>query len=350
MNKVEKSGPTCGLTFALRDASGSQADNDALHDSGLPLSGMVMRLLDQSDDCIKILDEEGHLQFMSCNGREAMQIDDFSTVKGSHWASLWPEESRETINGALAEAMDGRMARFEAECPTAKGEDRWWQVTVSPVFGTDGSVAAILSTSQDISERKRREEVLRVVSGEMRHRLLNAYTVAASLLLTLARTTPEHADFARGAAKRMSQLAALQASLVDSAGSMTLGELIDTTLDTYSDDHDVDLNVECRAVELDEQRARAFTLIIGELANNSFKHGALGRGGKVALDCAIADDVLRLGWHEEFDASIEAAGFGLPSGGHGRALMIQVLRLFKGSLETESGDGSYRATVVMPLG
>ena len=342
-------GVVCGLGVPDLADLGRAQDGEALHSSGLPLSAMLMGLLDQSDDCIKIIDEAGRLQFMSCNGRQAMQIDDFETVKGLEWSALWPEASRDAIDAAVETAMAGKLARFEAECPTAKGEDRWWQVTVSPIRDADGKVRALLSTSQDISERKRREEVLEAISGEMRHRLMNAYTIASSLLLTLARGSPEHADFARSAAQRLGALAQLQGKLVESAGAMTLGELIDHTLDTYSDEHEIDLTVECRAVELDEQRARAFTLVIGELANNSFKHGSLGRGGKVTLDCALKDDALDLVWRDDFDAAVAAPSLGLPSGGRGRDLMSQVLRLFRGSFETDQGPDWYRATMHMPL-
>ncbi|MEN3972919.1 PAS domain-containing protein [Sphingomicrobium sp. XHP0235] len=349
LSENEQSGTVCDLGMPDLSAPGRGQDADTLHKSGLPLSAMLMGLLDQSDDCIKIIDEEGRLQFMSCNGRQAMQIDDFETVKGMAWSELWPEASRGAIDSAVETAMGGNLARFEAECPTAKGEDRWWQVTVSPIRDPDGKVRALLSTSQDISERKQREEVLEAISGEMRHRLMNAYTIASSLLLTLARGAPEHADFARSAAERLGALAQLQGKLVESAGAMTLGELIDHTLHTYSDEHEIDLTVECRAVELDEQRARAFTLVIGELANNSFKHGSLGRGGKVTLDCALQDGALDLVWRDDFDAAIAAPSLGLPSGGRGRDLMTQVLRLFRGSFETEQGADWYRATMHMPL-
>lgn len=55
-----------------------------LTDRDLSLSGVVLGIFDQSDDCIKLLDVEGRLQFMNCNGRQAtieewFQIPDAAT-------------------------------------------------------------------------------------------------------------------------------------------------------------------------------------------------------------------------------------------------------------------------------
>ena len=57
-----------------------------VHDTGLDLetlsfisameaqlSSVLIGLLDQSDDCVKILSPDGRLKYMSCNGRAAMQ-------------------------------------------------------------------------------------------------------------------------------------------------------------------------------------------------------------------------------------------------------------------------------------
>ena len=72
--------------------------------SGIPLASALLSLLDQSDDCIKVVGSDGTLQFMNCNGKSAMQIDDFSLVAGKPWSSLWPAASQPLIESAMAEA------------------------------------------------------------------------------------------------------------------------------------------------------------------------------------------------------------------------------------------------------
>ena len=109
-------------------------------------------MLDQSPQCIKLIDPEGRLRFMSDNGQRLMEIDDFSMVEGKVWWSLWPEESRATLENAVAAARRGVSVGFEAECPTAGGRNKHWAVRVSPVTGgeLDGMIVA---ASEDISER-----------------------------------------------------------------------------------------------------------------------------------------------------------------------------------------------------
>ncbi|GHA77322.1 hybrid sensor histidine kinase/response regulator [Cognatilysobacter bugurensis] len=115
-------------------------------------------LFEASPDCVKLLDLEGRLLDMNQNGRCAMEIDDFAPLCGQRWTSLWPEESRDALLSMIEAAREGRSARLTAFCPTAKGKPRWWDVTVAPVPGVDGSPRSILSVSRDVTELHRTRE------------------------------------------------------------------------------------------------------------------------------------------------------------------------------------------------
>ncbi len=47
-------------------------------------------------DCIKILDLDGRLQFMSEGGKRVMEVDDFSVLKGCPWPEFWHGEGNAT--------------------------------------------------------------------------------------------------------------------------------------------------------------------------------------------------------------------------------------------------------------
>ncbi len=113
---------------------------------------------EQSPDCIKIMDVHGGLQAMNRNGQCAMEIDDFSTVTGRLWPSLWPDATRPLVSAAMASALAGGSGHFDAFCPTAKGTPKWWDVLVTPIFGDDGEVASLLSVSRDITDAHRAVE------------------------------------------------------------------------------------------------------------------------------------------------------------------------------------------------
>ena len=320
---------------------------DFLRASGLPLSSVVLGLLDQSDDCIKIIGLDGTLQFMNCNGKKVMQIDDFSAIAGARWDSLWPEPSRDLIGQAIGAGLDGRISRFEAFCPTGKGEPRWWEVTVSPIRSPSGGVAALLSTSRDISERRQREEAAATVALEMRHRLRNAHSVGAALLLASGKIAPDHQEFARDVAGRLALLSDIHARLVDQGGGIALATLCDDVAQVFEHSGGQLQRAQVPDLHLHENHARVVSLILGELTTNSLKHGALGRGGEAEIDARVEDNNLLLHWRERF--SVDEAAMRTTSSGQGAELMARIARLYRGSVETGPDEHGYYATLVLPL-
>ena len=80
-----------------------------------------------------------------------MEIDDFATVCGKPWKTLWPEDSHPDIELAVESARSGEVGHFNAFCPTAKGTAKWWDVVVTPVRGEDGEIESFLSVSRDVT-------------------------------------------------------------------------------------------------------------------------------------------------------------------------------------------------------
>ena len=346
---------TVALPPELRRLTGvsPMAEADALDFfgvAGLPLASVALALLEQSDDCIKIIDRDGRLQYMNCNGRKAMQIDDFTAFSGLPWQSFWPEDTQSAIERSVSEALAGRTTRFEAFCATAKGEPRWWEVTVSPLRSADGQVAAVLSMSRDISERWQRTQELETVALEMRHRLRNAHTVGAAIALAASRDVPEHRAFGMELATRLGRLAEVQADLLDMNGGLTLNQLCARAVSAFGT---AESHVDCAGgndVALSEQGARTLALVLGELATNSAKYGSLGRRGRVAIDSTCNDDgALQIVWTETLAGSDAAAPLAAVSGGQGAGLMRRMLSLLDGDIEgAATGDG-YRAVITLPL-
>ena len=113
---------------------------------------------------------------MNRNGLCAMEIDDFKTIQGAHWASLWTDENQQAIDAAVSAARSGQSYTLNLACPTAKGAARWWDVTVSPIVGEQGDVIRILSVSRDITEARYATEKMRI--SEERFRSLVTATAA----------------------------------------------------------------------------------------------------------------------------------------------------------------------------
>ena len=118
-------------------------------------------IVESSTDCIKILDVDGALRFMSQSGQAALEIDDAAEIYGQYWSELWPEEARPKVAAALESARQGEVGRFNAGCPTMSGKSKWWDAVVTPLTNEDGVVTQLLSISRDVTELREQAERVR---------------------------------------------------------------------------------------------------------------------------------------------------------------------------------------------
>lgn len=115
---------------------------------------LLAAILSGSGDCIKILDLDGKLQFMSDGGKRVMEVDDFGAVKGCPWPDFWRDEGNAAAKAAIEVAKSGKVAQFFGAADTAKGNPKFWDVRVMPVWGADGKPSHLLSISTDITEAR----------------------------------------------------------------------------------------------------------------------------------------------------------------------------------------------------
>ncbi len=127
-------------------------------------------VLESSPDCVKLLDEDGHLLYMNQNGVCLLEIDDFEPFRNKNWSDIWEEKDQHLINDAVESARHGETARFQAFCPTTKGKPKWWDVIVLRIGATDikENSARLLAVSRDITETKRISEALLKAEIEQR--------------------------------------------------------------------------------------------------------------------------------------------------------------------------------------
>lgn len=132
--------------------------------------GMNRRLFESGRDCLKLLTVDGRVHSMNEAGCRLMEVDDFETIRGLEWASLWPRAARALIRDAVAKAAAGEVVSFEAPCPTAKGSPREWEIQLTPIAGPDGRPESLHCVSRDVTARKRAQAEL--LASEARYRSL----------------------------------------------------------------------------------------------------------------------------------------------------------------------------------
>jgi PAS domain S-box-containing protein len=191
----------------------------------------VHSIVDNSRDCIKVLDRDGRLLFMSKGGMEILEICDFIPIEGASWIGFWDGEDRVNAAAAVAKAREGGVGELVGFFPlTQSKQPRWWHVVVSPIREDDGRIDRLLAVSRDVTEQRRleqdlrrsieaRDEFMSIASHELR-------TPITSLQLQIEMT-----------AERLHETGSLSpdalARLVDTAGRQVtrLATLVESMLD-----------------------------------------------------------------------------------------------------------------------
>lgn len=303
-------------------------------------------VLDQSVDCVKLVGLEGDVQYMNINGLCAMEIDDFTSIAGKPWADLWPEEARSSILSSYPRARAGETVRFRAFCPTAKGSPRWWDVTVSAVTDEEGRHAGYLSVSRDATESEERRLASEIATAELRHRLKNTYTMIGSLLSGFARGNPSHEQFAVEMTDRLVALSRAQALFADSDAPCRIDRLARALVEPFDSPRCPVSFADLPPIEVDQGRANAIALVVGELAVNSAKHGAFNHGGEVRVSAAVAGGTVSIVWEERCACAVRSHD---RDGGQGLKLITRIMRARRGTLSTDWRDDGLTVTLAFAI-
>lgn len=131
---------------------------------------------ESSPDCVKILDAQGNVLAINENGHCALELEQFSLLKGKSWQSFWPVESHPQIAHAIDTAGAGKTGHFQAFCPTFKGTPKWWDVVVTKIRGAPGVPDHLLAISRDITDSQ--NAAVQLHTSEQRFRSLITATSA----------------------------------------------------------------------------------------------------------------------------------------------------------------------------
>ena len=133
-----------GITI---DVTASRAAEAALRAS----EELNRRILASSNDCIKVMDREGVIQFVNDGGLVALDADDPEAILGRPITALWSSADRPGLEQAIAQALGGRVGRFRGHARTLKARSRWWDMVVTPILGGDGRPERLLAVSRDVT-------------------------------------------------------------------------------------------------------------------------------------------------------------------------------------------------------
>lgn len=304
-------------------------------------NALLSTLLDQTHECIALLDGDARIVFVNREGARAMEKSVPDALIGRHWVERWPEASRGDIERALADARHGKAARFTASRPGADGAPCWWDVTVTPIDAEGDASPRVLAIARDITAEARDRQRIAAITEEMRHRLKNAMTIAAGIVSMAARSRPEAQPFAREIIDRFAQLGAVQDIVLDPARAKNFADIVPMLARAYGDASLLRFGALPDA-RLGDAAMQALALAFGELATNSLKYGALKHGRPIEIDGVSKDGIFLMTWREP-------TAFGVArDGAQGLGLIERLIAASGGRFDREVGDDHLCVRVSLP--
>lgn len=259
--------------------------------NGLAGNDEVLRgVLAGCGDCIKILDLQGRLQFMSEGGKRVMEVDDFGKLKGCPWPDFWAGAGNADARHAVEKAKAGGTARFKGAANTARGNPRYWDVQVSPILGTNGEPAHLLSISRDItdewraaSELKESVERQALLTGELQHRIKNTLAMVGAIANQTIRGDDVSAARQAFSARLMTLSLAHDILTKKSWVSAQIVDVVEGALAPHRTGQGK-ISASGPELELQPKQALALSVAVHELATNAVKYGSLSADGSVDVD------------------------------------------------------------------
>ena len=279
-------GAVSGIVIAGSDVTDRITAFDELEKS----EKFLKNILASSKDCIKVLDLDGNLTFMSESGQEVMEVSDFNALQGCPWPDFWLDGSNQLAKDALTAAVAGDAGGFQAEANTMKGNPRYWDVRVTPITNANGVPTAILAVSRDISYLREIDRQREALMNEMAHRLKNVLTITQAIVSQSIRHAASLGDAQNAIQGRILALSSAQDILMhNNETTADIRDIVTNALRPHRSGAER-INISGPQLRLEGQQILGLSLAIHELATNAIKYGALSNeAGKVAIRWTESD-------------------------------------------------------------
>jgi PAS domain S-box-containing protein len=120
---------------------------------------LKQRILESSNDCIKVLTLDGQILYINTGGLSLLEIDDPTLLLNNNWLDFWHDEDLERAKTAIAAAKAGNIGQFQGYCycQITKAEPKCWDSVITPIRDASGQVAQLVVISRDITQQKQAE-------------------------------------------------------------------------------------------------------------------------------------------------------------------------------------------------
>ncbi len=116
-------------------------------------------IVESTVDCVKVLDCDGKIEYISPPGLRTLEITDEREYLGRPWVTFWLKEDRKRAEDAISSARSGGVGSFQGETIGPSGVKKCWDVKITPALDTRGAIESLVVVSRDITELRAAQEI-----------------------------------------------------------------------------------------------------------------------------------------------------------------------------------------------
>ncbi|ODN72090.1 sensor histidine kinase [Methylobrevis pamukkalensis] len=191
-------------------------------------------------------------------------------------ADILPESVAARVTAVKTQVLQsGEPKDVEVNFETG-GVIRWLDLHVEPIRADDGSIAGVTSVGVDVTERRRREQHVRLLMRELAHRSKNTLAVVQAMARQTASSSGDKDDFVATFEQRLGALAAAHTLLANEGWTgARLHDLVRSQLGHLLDLVDRQIFISGPDLTLPIEMIQNIGLALHELSTNASKYGAL---------------------------------------------------------------------------
>lgn len=313
------------------------------------LEARLAAIVSSSDDAIVSKTLQGIITSWNA-GAERIFGYTAEEMIGRHIKTIIPPELHYEEDQIIAQLTRGeRIEHYETVRVTKDGRRVDLSLTVSPMRDGTGQVVGASKVARDISDRKRAEEVQRLLIDELNHRIKNTLATVQAIATQTLRRSSDPESFVTSFSGRIQSLARAHSLLTGASfQGADIHQLVRDQLQ-LGGEPDKRLTWSGPSLTLEAQSALHMALVLHELGTNARKHGALSTpNGRVAVYWEVHANSgrrLLLHWRESGGPKVRAPS----SRGFGSMLIEHSLQAHGGEVSMNWAESGLTCSINLPL-